>query len=340
MMMTRRLALLLAAVLLPALLGSFWIQLLSAREALMLQQNLRNQDAAIALASSLAQRSGHLAALRAAPCEPSICSRLRLVAGDGSLILERVQPPQPSPTPTWFVETFALPASPGRAIVEGDGAPAQLLLELQSTWAQDMLWSTASTAAVLLGLLGLLAAAMVTWLMRRWRQALRGIVAQVRALGDGRAGVTSDPLLSDLPELGELMRSMNAMVKQLREMFDAQAAQVGLLQRQAHTDAVTGLPQRRQFVGRLGDRLGDVAAPACTLLLVRLIQLDSVNERLGFDATDRLLAATADLLQAYVDRVPGACAGRLNGSDFGLLLPVTGVGAETAASLSAAIGAS
>jgi EAL domain-containing protein (putative c-di-GMP-specific phosphodiesterase class I) len=70
-----------------------------------------------------------------------------------------------------------------------------------------------------------------------------------------------------------------------------------------------------------------------------VLSLDALNLRLGHETTDHLLAAVADVLLTYVERVPGTLAGRLNGSDFVLCLPVSGVALETAHSLRAALAA-
>lgn len=125
----------------------------------------------------------------------------------------------------------------------------------------------------------------------------------------------------------------------LARLFAEQAEQVQQLQRQAQQDAVTGLPSRRHFLALLQQRLDAAAGPGVALLLVRVQHLDALNQRLGFEATDRLLAALGQVLHTYVDRAPGTCAGRLNGSDFALCLPVAGVAGETAASLHAALAA-
>lgn len=117
------------------------------------------------------------------------------------------------------------------------------------------------------------------------------------------------------------------------------AAELADLQRQLSVDALTGLPTRAAFRDALQARLTDVRSTGRALLLLRVPQLDLLNLRLGRDTTDHLLAGVGHLLLTYVDRVPGACAGRLNGSDFALYLPVAGVAAETAQSLRVALSA-
>jgi EAL domain-containing protein (putative c-di-GMP-specific phosphodiesterase class I)/GGDEF domain-containing protein len=130
------------------------------------------------------------------------------------------------------------------------------------------------------------------------------------------------------------------LLRRPRQPFDAQAEELEALRRAAHTDDVTGLPNRRHFVGRLGAALSESGVPAASLLILRVLQLEALNRRLGHDTIDRVLAATADIIGAYPDRVPGAFAGRLNGSDFALCLPVSGVAEETANTLLRALRAS
>jgi predicted signal transduction protein with EAL and GGDEF domain len=189
---------------------------------------------------------------------------------------------------------------------------------------------------VLLALLGLGAAALLLWVLLGLGRAWRAVLAQARGLEQGRLVEVPEP---PWPGLRTLARSLNATVRRLREVFAAQAEQVALLQRQAQLDAVSGLPLRQHFVGRLQHQLAEPGGPGLAVLIVRVLQLETLNPRLGHEVTDRLLGQIAELLQTYVQRVPGTFAGRLNGCDFALCLPVTGVARETAESLHATLAA-
>jgi predicted signal transduction protein with EAL and GGDEF domain len=93
------------------------------------------------------------------------------------------------------------------------------------------------------------------------------------------------------------------------------------------------MSQRRHFVAQLDQALRAEKHRGAGLLLVRLRRLDAMNRRIGHAATDRLLAALAQVLQSYPRHVQGALTGRLNGADFALFLPAAGIAEESARSL-------
>ncbi len=58
-----------------------------------------------------------------------------------------------------------------------------------------------------------------------------------------------------------------------------------------------------------------------SLVLVRVAQLAEINRRLGRDVTDELLRTIGQTIGDFSRRFPDGFAARLNGADFGLLLP-------------------
>lgn len=85
------------------------------------------------------------------------------------------------------------------------------------------------------------------------------------------------------------------------------------LSRQAHTDPLTGLANRRGLMRAL-------AAPGGrrTLLLLDLDGLKEVNDELGYDEGDLVIRASADALRARLRE--GELAARLGGDEFVALL--------------------
>ena len=284
---------------------------LATRQALRAQLEAGNHDAAAMLAAALSQQGGGVANWQAVAAAQFAAGRtwlLRVQAGAGTLPFEMQVSPRATVAPDWFVALLPMNAEPGRArIVRGAEPLGDVQVATDTAASQDALWlsSTRAAAATLMAwLLGVLA-------LRWWR--------------------ARQDALAPAP-------SAEAMV-QLRAVAAAQAEQVSQLRRQAQLDTVTGLPLRRHFVGQLQQSLAEPGGPGVALLLVRVLQLEALNQRLGHADTDELLGAVADVLMTYVDRVPGTFAGRLNGSDFALCLPVPGVALETAESLRGALAA-
>lgn len=179
------------------------------------------------------------------------------------------------------------------------------------------------------------------WLGRR--AMARAAADLVRAPADGADGA-SPPSSADaearflLPELRPLADGIRALMGRQQALYAVQAEQLEALRRQAHSDPLTGLANRRHFVAMLDSVLASGQAPAAAgLLLLRMHDLQGLNQRVGRDATDRALLAVSGALQAYTDRIGRCFAGRLNGADFALLLPVGGMVQETAAALTRAM---
>ncbi len=90
-------------------------------------------------------------------------------------------------------------------------------------------------------------------------------------------------------------------------------------ERQALTDGLTGLANRKQLIERTGDALQ--ARDDVTLLLFDLDRFKEVNDTLGHHVGDQLLEVVAARLLAASR--PGDTVARLGGDEFAVLLPGT-----------------
>jgi diguanylate cyclase (GGDEF)-like protein len=151
--------------------------------------------------------------------------------------------------------------------------------------------------------------------------------------GDGRNELRLDLSAEDEPARTVLVlypppEGFSAEIRQLAEWLAAQAGIAlenarlhDLVQRQAITDDLTGLVNRRRFLAVL-DAEVDRAAQLGSGIGVVLIDLDDfkgVNDRFGHHSGDRVLAAFGSLLQEHIRDVD--LAARLGGEEFALLLP-------------------
>ena len=96
-----------------------------------------------------------------------------------------------------------------------------------------------------------------------------------------------------------------------------------IVQRQAITDELTGLVNRRRFLAALDAeivRARRLGGPL-SVVLVDLDDFKRINDRFGHPAGDTVLLAFADLMRAHVREVD--VAGRLGGEEFSILLPET-----------------
>ena len=103
-----------------------------------------------------------------------------------------------------------------------------------------------------------------------------------------------------------------------------QSEQEERLQRLAHYDPLTGLPNRVLLAQTL-EQLMEQARSTHTLLGVAYLDLDGfkpINDRLGHQAGDRLLVVVATRLRHALRAVD--CVARLGGDEFVLLLPGMG----------------
>jgi diguanylate cyclase (GGDEF)-like protein len=97
----------------------------------------------------------------------------------------------------------------------------------------------------------------------------------------------------------------------------------GLVQRQAVTDELTGLANRRQFLSQMDAEVARSRRSGSPLAIV-LADLDDfkqVNDKHGHEAGDRTLRAFADILREAVRDIDLPV--RLGGEEFAILLPDT-----------------
>ncbi len=332
MTLTRRMALFIASMLLLALGGALIIHTLAAREALQQQQDVRNRDAAAALALALSQQPGGTTAMKAvatAQFDLGHYRSIRLVAGDGTVVFALQEATPPSRTPAWFSRLLPMATADGTALVSsGWRELGTLSVAAHTAWAQESLWNASLRSASLLATLALLAAMLTGWMLRAWQRPLQATVLQAQALARGQF---IEAPLPQLPELQELTRSMNTTVRRMREAFAGQAEQVAYLQRQAQLDSLTGLALRPQFMETMDRRLAH--QDGLGLLLVRLTPLEHINDLHGRHAADAVLRQAGAVLASFVQAEPDSFAGRLAGPDLALLLPVPGMAADLAPGL-------
>lgn len=335
MSLIRQIRLLLFGSLLLALVGSVGIASLSVRDTLETQLRLKNNDNAIALAFVLSQQRGDAQLMElaiSAQFDTGFYRLIRLVSTDGQVLASREADARPVRAPGWFAAVLPIASVPGIAQVsDGWRALGAVHVVSQAAYAYDELWQGSLRAAAMLAVLGVVAALLAEVVVKRIRRPLDQTVKQAQSLVNREFVIVPEPKAI---ELKRVTRAMNDMVGRLKTIFEAQSAQVEALRQQAHADPVTGLANRRQFIGQLvAAQQSEEAEKDGALLLLRLVDLAGLNRSLGHAATDRLIVAVAGALRSRADAIPGSRIGRLNGSDFAMSLPAGHAAQPTAAAL-------
>ena len=130
---------------------------------------------------------------------------------------------------------------------------------------------------------------------------------------------------SSLIEMFAWMRVLAIRIEDIRRDAERIAAEKSALVSLAHTDALTGLPNRRGLAEALEAALpGARAESPLALYLLDLDGFKAVNDRLGHDAGDELLVQVAKRLRAVLRG--SDLVARLGGDEFVVMLP--GVASE------------
>jgi EAL domain-containing protein (putative c-di-GMP-specific phosphodiesterase class I)/GGDEF domain-containing protein len=335
MSLIRQIWLLLFTVLALAVGGAVIVNLVSARDSLQAQVNLKNADNAQTLALALSQQRadrGLMELLVAAQADTGHYQLIRFTPVGGGPAFERRFEVPAGPAPGWFRALLPIVSTPGVALVsDGWRELGRVEVVTQVEHVTTSLWTGGWRAVLWMALVGTAAALVAVGGVRRLRAPIDATVAQARSLSEGRFVSVAEPAQ---PELREMAKAMNTMVGRVREVYAVQAGEAETWRQRAHGDGLTGLPHRSHFFDRLATlrQREDGAAGGC-LVLIRLADLDGLNRRLGRPTTDLALCSLAELLRAYTERVTDSLAGRLNGADFALFLPGAALAPATAGAL-------
>ena len=139
--------------------------------------------------------------------------------------------------------------------------------------------------------------------------------------------LSSAPVRADLilyPESGGFAPAARALASSLAAQASValeNARRHRLVERQAATDELTGLPNRRRFMRSLAAELARAKrnGEAFGLILLDIDDFKRVNDRFGHDAGDRALRVFADVLRSAMRETD--VAARIGGEEFACLLP-------------------
>jgi len=296
---------------------------LSARQYLQQQLQVKNMDNATALALSLTQLPKDPVMMElqvAAQFDAGHYRFIRIVSPTGEKLVERVFEGKIEGAPAWFANLIPIVVQPGQALIQDNWKQYGLLtLASQEQYVYKSLWEGTLELLLWFVLGGIATGVAGTFLLRYITRPLNDVVGQAEAISERRFVLIPEP---HTPELRALARGMNDMVNRLKAMFNEESARLDALRKKVNRDAVTGLSSREYFMAHLREVLtGEQFAASGSLVLVRLMDLNELNAILGRQATDSLLKEVGTELYESGNGRIGQRAGRVKGAEFAVVCP-------------------
>lgn len=329
MTLTKQLWIVIAVLITLIFISSFIVSGYTARNYFLEQLTVKNIDNATNLALSLSQVEKDpvmIKLLISAQFDAGHYERIELVDPNGDEVEKREHAKVAADVPRWFADLMDLDVPAGVAQVQDGWLQfGTLYVESQSAYALNALWRVfyqlllwTVAIAVLVGLVG-------SFLLHRITRPLQWVVDQAEAIGERRFVTSDEPRTF---EFRRVVRAMNSMTARVRTMLEAETQRLEELKRQSQLDSATGVANRQQFFRLLAARLrlhDDSIRDG--LILLRITGLEGLNSRLGRAKTDEwivdLLRRIQERLGTCSDRYSNCAIGRLNGSDFGILISDT-----------------
>lgn len=312
------------ALLLLSFVGSLAISITTSRDYIEQEVSIKNEDNATALALSMSQLDKDLVTLElliAAQFDTGYYSQITLRDTDDSVLIERSAEEYSGDVPAWFRQLVEFDVPSGIATIQdGWRQYGTLELESQHSFAYTSLWRSMLELAVWFLLAGVISLAIATVIVRGIKHPLSRVVTQAQDISARRFTTIKEPRTL---ELRQVTQAMNVLSANVHQMLSHESHKLDELRRHLQHDRVTGALNRDVFMGKLSSQLGSEDARATgMLIMVRVQALETLNEQLGYAATDQLLSTLVAQLGQLDSTSAEPMVGRLNGSDFIFMLPL------------------
>ena len=313
-------------ILILAMGGSFFISTYTAKAYLEQQLQLKNIDNANSLALSITQLPKDpvsLELLIAAQFDSGHYQYIRFTDPAGDVIAERhFQGTITDSVPEWFNSMLNIAPKPGLAQVQ-DGWQQYGTIELlsHSGYAKQKLWHSTQQLLQWLLVAALVCGFIGTVILRVITAPLHQAVMQAEAIGQRHFVTSSEPKTR---ELRRLVRAMNKLSVSVKAMLEKERQKLERLQAASQRDPLTNLSNREHFVNLLDSAmLREDHEQDMAIYLIRLLNLAKLNQQLGRDKVDQLLTSLGQVLNDCSQSRADDFAGRLNGTDFAVILSDT-----------------
>jgi diguanylate cyclase (GGDEF)-like protein len=306
--------------------GTWYAKIENTRSFLLDQLESHSQDTATSLGLSLSQ---HMADRDMAVAESMINAVfdrgyyrvIRLTDAEDNVLIERVLDVTIEDVPPWFIRWIVLETPDTSAnVMSGWIQAGSIYVKSHPGYAYKTLWEDVIRTTIWFLVCGIFVLIAGGFGLRFLLRPLVLVEQQADALC--RKEYEIQERIPWTKELRRVVEAMNRMTNKVKEMFEEQVVQAEGLRERAYHDPVTGLGNRRYFDTQCAARLDrrDCVTRGF-MLLIKLNDLDKLNQQKGFQAGDELLKRVATLLQDSTKQYASCVLARLTGGDFGIFLP-------------------
>ncbi|MCF4009400.1 EAL domain-containing protein [Rheinheimera sp. UJ63] len=158
-------------------------------------------------------------------------------------------------------------------------------------------------------------------LQRKYRRISRVVNETIEAfLSDNKQTKAEN---SQLPaEFSEISISLRKLAQYTSQQAEKMKADAQLIAEEAYKDTVTGLPNRNRFVQNYEEHFNNTSQANYGIFgITRCTELQSINQTRGFHEGDQYIKEVAEILKRVIATYRDSKLFRLNGSDFGILMP-------------------
>lgn len=313
-------------VLFVTLFSGIWIEKVqSTRSFLVKQLASHAQDTATSLGLSLSPVMVRndiptIETMMNAVFDRGYYSIISLKDMQGKVITERVLDVDVANVPDWFVKLIPIQAPSAESLVmAGWNQAGVLYVQSHPGYAYQTMWEAAIQISLYFLVAGIAVFVIGASGLRLLLKPLKRVELQAEAIC--RKEYQVQEKLPKTKELRHVVESMNRMTIQVRDMFLSQAKVAERLRRNAYSDQLTGLGNRRYMTGQVEAHLESTKGSGSgAFFMLQLANLQEVNDLEGFSGGDALIKEVAEVIKHETKMLRDVALARLTGGDFAIFI--------------------
>lgn len=219
--------------------------------------------------------------------------------------------------PQWFTNLELFKAkSKTTVITSGWLQLATLEIESNPAIGYRELWMRMNDTAMILSALFLVSIVLVRIRLKRILKPLHNVSLHAQEIAQRKFG--PDMALPKTTELQNVVKAINSMSAQLKQVFKSLDDEVNTLKSDKLLDFVSQLPNRLYLTGQLNSWLTQPGFGG--LMIAKLDWLDDIHSRFGFQLRDQTIKILATKLQEGLPKNQESVIARISNTEFAFLV--------------------